>query len=74
MHRRTGVCSSLRPISGSERASEAKTEASRDGAPPVDLVDGAMLCELMAQYKIGVVAHPRTVIDYTVDEAALRAI
>jgi restriction system protein len=53
---------------------EAKTEASRDGAPPVDLVDGAMLCELMAQYKIGVVAHPRTVIDYTVDEATLRAI
>ena len=42
--------------------------------PPVDLVDGAMLCELMAQYKIGVVAHPRTVIDYTVDEATLRAI
>ena len=53
---------------------EAKTEASRDGAPPVDLVDGAMLCDLMAQYKIGVVAHPRTVIDYTVDEATLRAI
>lgn len=53
---------------------EAKTEASRDGAPPVDLVDGAMLCDLMAQYKIGVVAHPRTVVDYTVDEATLRAI
>ena len=53
---------------------EAKAEASRDGAPPVDLVDGAMLCDLMAHYKIGVVAHPRTVIDYTVDETALRAI
>lgn len=53
---------------------EAKAEASRDGAPPVDLVDGSMLCDLMAQYKIGVVAHPRTVIDYTVDEGALRGI
>ncbi len=33
---------------------EAIREASRDGAPPIDLVDGEALCELLKQYELGV--------------------
>lgn len=34
--------------------SEAKREATRDGAPPVDLIDGGRLCDLLKEYKLGV--------------------
>jgi len=34
--------------------SEAKKEATRDGAPPVDLIDGDRLCDLLREYKLGV--------------------
>jgi restriction system protein len=34
--------------------SSANAEARRDGAPPVDLVDGDELCDLLKRYKIGV--------------------
>lgn len=33
---------------------EAEREATRDGAPPVDLIDGSTLCDLLAEYGIGV--------------------
>lgn len=33
---------------------DAKREATRDGAPPLDLVDGQDLCELLKQYGLGV--------------------
>jgi restriction system protein len=33
---------------------EAKREATRDGAPPVDLIDGDQLCDLLKQYELGV--------------------
>ena len=33
---------------------EAAKEATRDGAPPVELVDGDALCELLKQYSLGV--------------------
>ena len=33
---------------------EAKHEATRDGAPPIDLIDGDALCELLKQYELGV--------------------
>lgn len=33
---------------------EAEREAVRDGAPPIDLIDGMELCELLKKYKIGV--------------------
>ena len=61
-------------ITTSTFTAEAKAEASRDGAPPVDLVDGAMLCELLADHGIGVTVSERIVRDVVVDEAALRAI
>ncbi|MDP3983473.1 MAG: hypothetical protein Q8Q52_00505 [Acidimicrobiia bacterium] len=48
--------------------------ASRDGAPPVDLVDGAALCDLLARYGIGVRTKERVVIDVEVDREAIAAI
>ena len=32
----------------------AKQEATRDGAPPVDLIDGERLCDLLKEYELGV--------------------
>ena len=47
---------------------EAKAEAVRDGAPPVDLIDGDELCDLLREYEIGVRIQVRTVEDITIDE------
>jgi restriction system protein len=33
---------------------DARREATRDGAPPIDLVDGEQLCDLLKELKIGV--------------------
>lgn len=33
---------------------DARREATRDGAPPIELVDGEELCELLRQFEIGV--------------------
>jgi restriction system protein len=33
---------------------DAKKEASRDGAPTIDLIDGELLCDLLKELKIGV--------------------
>lgn len=53
---------------------DAKAEASRDGAPPVDLVDGAALCDLLVRYGIGVRTKERIVLDVVVDREAIAAI
>ncbi len=44
--------------------SSAKEEANRDGAPPVDLVDGEELCDLLKKYELGVTT--RTIEESTV--------
>jgi restriction system protein len=36
---------------------DAKQEATRDGAPPVDLIDGELLCDLLKDYELGVSTH-----------------
>lgn len=33
---------------------DAKHEATRDGAPPIDLIDGERLCDLLKEYQLGV--------------------
>lgn len=33
---------------------EAKKEATRDGAPPIDLIDGDRLCDLLREHRLGV--------------------
>jgi restriction system protein len=35
-------------------STDARKEATRDGAPAIDLVDGETLCELLKKLKIGV--------------------
>ncbi len=42
---------------------DAKQEATRDGAPPVDLIDGERLCDLLREHKLGV----RTIVRHVED-------
>jgi restriction system protein len=48
---------------------EAAREATRDGAPPVDLIDGDHLCDLLRQYELGVRSTVREIEDVVVDSA-----
>ncbi len=38
---------------------DAQKEASRDGAPPVELIDGERLCDLLKDYGLGVAVKQR---------------
>ena len=44
-----------------------RAESRRDGAPPIDLIDGDRLCELLKEYAIGVTTTPRVVEDVAID-------
>lgn len=46
---------------------DAKREATRDGATPLDLIDGDDLCELLKERGLGVAVKERTVEDVTID-------
>jgi restriction system protein len=46
---------------------DAKKEATRDGTPPIDLIDGERLCELLKKYRLGVRTVTRTIEDVSVD-------
>jgi restriction system protein len=48
---------------------DAKKEATRDGPPPVDLIDGDRLCDLLKQYELGVLTATRTVEDITINSS-----
>jgi restriction system protein len=50
---------------------DAKREATRDGAPAIDLVDGEALCDLLKQHQLGVKVEMVEAV--TVDEAAFAA-
>lgn len=47
---------------------EAKAEATRDGAPPVDLIDGLRLCDLLKEYELGVRTETRVVEDVSIEK------
>lgn len=47
---------------------DARAEATRDGAPPVDLVDGDALADLLREYTLGVTTTVRTVHDVRVED------
>jgi restriction system protein len=49
--------------------SEAKKEATRDGAPPIDLIDGERLCELLKEHRLGVRTTERIVEDVEIAAA-----
>jgi restriction system protein len=38
---------------------EARREATRDGAQPIELIDGDLLCDLLKQFELGVETVPR---------------
>jgi restriction system protein len=44
-------------------------QCKRDGAPPIDLIDGDRLCELLKRYDLGVRTTTRTVEDVGIDDA-----
>jgi restriction system protein len=44
----------------------AKEEATRDGAPPIDLIDGELLCDLLKEHRLGVETTTRTIEDVRV--------
>jgi restriction system protein len=46
---------------------EAKQEATRDGAPPIDLIDGNQLCDLLKEHRLGVRTELRQVEDVSLD-------
>jgi restriction system protein len=46
---------------------DARKEATRDGAPPIDLIDGDRLCELLKRYELGVKTQIRTVEDVSIE-------
>jgi restriction system protein len=46
---------------------DARSEANRDGAPPVELIDGEALCDLLKQYELGVETRTRTVEDVSIE-------
>ena len=48
---------------------EARQEASRDGAPPIELISGQDLPELLRKYEIGGTTKERVVQDVSVDLA-----
>lgn len=47
---------------------DAKAEATRDGAPPVDLIDGHRLCDLLKTYDLGVRTTVRQVEDVAIEQ------
>lgn len=49
----------------------ARSEATRDGAPPVDLIGGEELCELLKEYRLGVIVQERIVEDVKIDQEFL---
>jgi restriction system protein len=46
----------------------ARDEATRDGAPPLDLISGEDLCDLLKDHELGVVTTARTIEDVRVIE------
>jgi restriction system protein len=46
---------------------DAQNEAKRDGAPPIDLIDGNRLCDLLKENAIGVTTTERVVEDVKVE-------
>ncbi len=48
---------------------DAVAESARDGAPPIELIDGERLCLLLREYELGVIVKQRVDYDIRIDEA-----
>src|SRR6266480_2495383 len=53
---------------------DARAEAQRDGAPPLDLIDGEELVQKLKDLRLGVEVSPRTVEDVRIDKAWFEAL
>jgi restriction system protein len=53
---------------------EARKEATRDGAPTIDLIDGELLCDLLKSLKLGVNIREVRTEEISIDEAFFGAI
>ena len=53
---------------------EARREATRDGAPAIDLVDGELLCELLKERGLGVTVRKVTTEEVSIESAFFTAI
>lgn len=53
---------------------EARLEAQRDGAPPIDLVDGNVLVEKLKELKIGIEVKEKVIEDVLIDEEFFKGI
>lgn len=51
---------------------EAKKEATRDGALPIDLIDGERLCDLLKEHGLGVETSVRTIEDIRIQPEFFR--
>lgn len=47
---------------------DARREATRDGAPAIDLIDGEALCQLLRDRELGVHVRPVTTYEITIDD------
>ena len=56
-------------ITTSSFSAEAQKEASRDGGPPIDLVDSDRLCDLLKDYHLGVDVKLRQLEEVNVNPA-----
>ena len=61
-------------ITTSTFTSDARKEATRDGAPAIDLIDGEALCILMKNLSLGVRIRPVTTEEVTIDEEFFKAL
>lgn len=48
---------------------DARREATRDGAPAIDLIDGDALCDLLREKSLGVTVRPVTTYEISIDES-----
>ena len=53
---------------------DARREATRDGAPAIDLVDGELLCELLRERRLGVIVREVRIEEVSIDQGFLSAI
>jgi len=48
-------------------SNEARLEASRDGAPPLDLINGDELVQMLKDYQLGINVKEKTIEEISVD-------
>ena len=53
---------------------DARREATRDGAPAIDLVDGELLCQLLKERGLGVIVRELRTEEVTVDSHFLSSV